>query len=901
MAHSKADSRPVSELGLHQLCGPLLLDEDLECERWYEAQPLWPNEGSNFLKGSKEEWAQLAMTALASSSRLYEKRANGIIGDVNRVSISKEKTVGDKIAAYALAIQESPVHRLDELYNLLSLARKKGRQERAQAIEVLKDLFVSDLLPDGRQLLPFSDRNFKCDRNVLSKRHLVYAWFESEVKNVYREFVQVLEDSGKDGVVFVKQKAVKVIFELLVSKPENEKTLLFLLVNKVGDPDRKVSSTASNCLTELIEKRHPQMRVVVVREVERMLLRSNVKRRTQYYAVVFLNQITFRHGDTQLARDIIRLYMNLFSATLRGDNSETALPHKKIKKRWRNAGKKRKKSEEEVKPEVSEATRNSRLMAAILRGVNRAFPFTDPEQNDTSYDKYFNQLFCVAHADSFGSATQALALLYQVTQANSVQSDRFYKALYSRILDAAECSEAVQATYLNLLFKSMKDDTNPRRVKAFLKRLLQAASFSASGFAAACLIVSSECFQYSQKGLLKSFVSLPEKDDDDELFFDADQLSKTDEAFSADGVDVDSNGDEKEVPISDSLNTLKGDQFEAVLSAPGESQNGPSSDLKHYDPCCRDPKHAGAERTSLWEAVGLSAHYHPSVCMFAKTTCKEMKAIETTGDPLVDFSLIAFLDRFCYKRVKNRIANSLNGKRSARYRDVPLANSVHFQELAKAGKVEEDDKFFAKFFETNPDRVVDINEDGGREPSYGSDADSEEAAFEQALNEELKRLGAEPGVPYGPDVDDDDDDELRALDEAFGNGILESEDDVDDNELAGVQVSELPGYFNTNPTHTNGVENFSEGYEDDFDSEGAVERNGSTWEQGVGKERNVFASADAYQMAIDKDLADSMSNGEKNIISQAPETMYPISHKGKRCGHKRNGPRKKKAKLSVIG
>ena len=53
-----------------------------------------------------------------------------------------------------------------------------------------------------------------------------------------------------------------------VSKPECEARLLNGLVNKLGDPDRKIASKASYMLSMLLEK-HPVMKVVVVREVRR--------------------------------------------------------------------------------------------------------------------------------------------------------------------------------------------------------------------------------------------------------------------------------------------------------------------------------------------------------------------------------------------------------------------------------------------------------------------------------------------------------------------------------------------------------------------------------------------------------------------------------------------------------
>lgn len=56
------------------------------------------------------------------------------------------------------------------------------------------------------------------------------------------------------------------MFELLVKKPEQEARLLAALVNKLGDPARKVASNAAYLLSQLLLQ-HPAMKPVVVREV----------------------------------------------------------------------------------------------------------------------------------------------------------------------------------------------------------------------------------------------------------------------------------------------------------------------------------------------------------------------------------------------------------------------------------------------------------------------------------------------------------------------------------------------------------------------------------------------------------------------------------------------------------
>lgn len=64
----------------------------------------------------------------------------------------------------------------------------------------------------------------------------------------------------------LKLQATKTISALLARKPEGEAKLLSALVNKLGDPDRKLASKAGYLMAQLLLE-HPGMKPVVVREV----------------------------------------------------------------------------------------------------------------------------------------------------------------------------------------------------------------------------------------------------------------------------------------------------------------------------------------------------------------------------------------------------------------------------------------------------------------------------------------------------------------------------------------------------------------------------------------------------------------------------------------------------------
>jgi ribosome biogenesis protein MAK21 len=112
-----------------------------------------------------------------------------------------------------------------------------------------------------------------------------------------------------------------------------------------------------------------------------------------------------------------------------------------------------------------------------------------------------------------------------------------------------------QALYLNLVFKSLKSDTNIPRIKSFIKRIVHITSIHSPGFTCGVLFLLSELV--SSRPELKS-------------------LWSTD---------------------------------------PKPETQGP---MAPYDPRKRDPQFANAENTTLWELSPLLSHYHPAVQLYAE-------------------------------------------------------------------------------------------------------------------------------------------------------------------------------------------------------------------------------------------------------------------------------------------
>ena len=661
-------------------------------------------------------------------------------------TVLKSGTVTDKVSALTLLIQESPVHQFAMLKDqLMAMARKKSRRETLLAVDSIKDLLVSSILPD-RKLKYF------VDQPVLAKdvsfSHLILWAFEDALKKLYFEFIQLLEELLKDPVLHFKNKILACISELLIAKPEEEQNLLTLLVNKMGDLDNKIASKAAHLLSQVLIQ-HSAMKAVVVKEVERLLFRPNIGERAQYYAVTFLNQIilTRAERDIEVANCLIAIYFRLFgikqSASKPGDGS---------------------KKKDDVTVDGNDV--NSKMMAALLTGVNRAFPFS--KVDESVFEAHLDSIFRIMHVGSFNTSVQALSLIFQVQTAHEMVSDRFYRALYAIILDRRLFASSKQSMYLNLLFKALKSDASLKRVRSFIKRIVQSCSLTQVPLVCGYLYLLGELARH-RPGLW-TLVSQPEEIEDD--------------------------------------------------------------GAKVYDGRKRDPLFTNADQVCLWELNQFALHFHPTVSLYAKTLLSgnpiAVPSEAKNYDPLQNHTLTRFLDRFVFKTPK-KVKTPYHGDSlmqprvlQTRHTDMLLAGgrkkrSVVFEDKENADakpvllddapvtqmswdKMSEqtvvpDEKFFYAFFnkkggsaETKVDTIRDSDVDSDQDldddevwdamrksagfPNGGDGEDDSGDDVDDTLLDELDN------IEYS---DDEEKDEIESdgEEDMFSKAVIDDEDDLD--------------------------------------------------------------------------------------------------------------------------
>ncbi|TKR87321.1 hypothetical protein L596_011735 [Steinernema carpocapsae] len=498
-----------------------------------------------------------------------------------------------------LQINRSPVHSLFYINSLVSIIEKKNLRQAVDIIKAVYELFGKNLLPKDRKLVTFANRplarlNELSSGNDIAKEKRLILWkFESDLKQTYETLVRSLESLAGGNVEAISIQACRTLLDLLAERPEQEQFLLTSLVNRLGHPNGKVASRVSLFLVELT-RRQPNMRLVIVKETERLIYRKNICEKAQMYAVSFMSQIIIGGAESStLAVTMLNIYFGLF---------KILVANKKM---------------------------NDRISNTLVVATSRAFPYAKEKASDLLAE--IDSLYKLVHIAKYSTSLQTLKLIMQVLTASEGVSDRFYSALYGKLLDSHTSS--LENQLFALVYKAIEKDPVDERVRAFVKRLLQMALVNRPSYACATLIIVSKIQQ--TRNILKS-----SKAADTTLYVRAGEV-KTDEL-----------SDEEE-----------DDGFIAGwIHRPVKKDNAKHGVSNAYDPSARNPLFANANKTVDTELALLARHYHPSVRVFASNLL-EGTPVVYKGDPFHDFSMLRFLERFVFKNPKTKKEDETKPKR----------------------------------------------------------------------------------------------------------------------------------------------------------------------------------------------------------------------------------------------
>lgn len=822
-----------------------------------------------------DELKRYAKSLLEQDSAMYaSKHMSSSSSHRFLATIMTSGTLDDKVSALTLVIQESPIHTSKSFESLLGLAKKRSRGQAVTALGALKDLLgVGAVLPADRRLRAFENQpgllgslqsefvqSWKPSDPLpgqLSKAHLISWAYEDWLKNIYFEILQVLEGWCADEVEFARGRAITYVYELLKEKPEQEANLMRLLVNKLGDPDKKLASRTSYLILQL-QQIHPAMKPIIVTSIEtELLLRPHQSQHAKYYAINTLNQTILSGKEEAVAQKLLSIYFDLFVAILKKPEPIKPVVGPVINKKGQvqgGGGQKGKKAlekqEKDEQAKLASEETTEKMISAVLTGVNRALPFA--KSDDITLEKHMDMLFKITHSSNFNTSIQALMLIQQLAISKTIAVERFYRTLYESLLDPRLITSSKHALYLNLLFRSLKADLNIKRVKAFTKRLIQIITLHQPPFICGVLYLIRE-LETTFPGLA-SMITDPEDggDDDEEVF--------------------------RDVPEEVEPTAQEPERLRESLLRPDRAEKQPRKE-GIYDGRKRDPEHSNAEKSCLWELLPFVRHFHPSVAMFAD---RLLQSAEMGAKPdLASHSLISFLDRFVYRNAKasstglrgSSIMQPLAGgesrgvlvaNRAAAHAHEPVNSEAFWRK--KAEDVNPDEVFFHQYFS----QVGKTKQSTKKKAEKKKSKDDGESGDEEDENEDeiwQALVDSRPEVE-GPS-DDESDLEMLDLDDSGEDdeGDWSDDDEVDvegSNDEVDVEDSDDEGGEEPSPFSDEEMEEAESEIDEDEDAlfekelqtnkePEATDKETSRQKKKKMKSLPMFASMEDYASMLDGD------------------------------------------------
>ena len=635
-------------------------------------------------------------------------------------STIRKGTLKDRIAAMSVVVSQDPIHQ--RLEGLLQMCCGPSSNTRVAqfAGEALEDLFANTILPRRRKLIPMDRRPLSKfsnaengSSNTLSPRILLLWRFEELIREDYNMFLQQYIHRTLHSRTIAadhQRAALRSAVNLLRSVPEGESALLRLIVDQLSN--HNIHAAASHALLTTVQKHHPAMQPIIAREVQQIAHTSR-NSAAAYRAVTVLMQLRLtRNRDADLAGQLLQTYFRLFQQA-------TQDKPKQKKKKTKNP---------------QEDTSTSKLICALLTGIHRAFPYV---RDSTIVAPHIDILFKLVHtAPNQSSRLQSLLVLQQIVK----NTDRFQRAVYSA---TGQLVATTKTAGWNLLYKSIKDDTNTARVCSMIKSTLIYGGLHGptSATAAATLFLANSV---TPDHVAQNMMQEPT---DSTVVWDP--LAREPKGALRDHATVVSESDQN---TKDSTND--------ELVVPG------------------------------WEMSLLRHHYHPTVKTFVEGFGQGQ--YEYNGDPLRDFSVGNFLDKLAYR----------NPKQSKRDTSDTTAQvlPVNDPSFIKIPDVDAHDRFFHHYFVERAKRKATVEKMKPVPdivPRDGDDTDEEEEQFVQHLTSKLLQE-AGGGAPI--DIDDGEDgfdaegwdDMYDETDQVGEKGLdhHEMEDDFMDEASSGISDNE---------------------------------------------------------------------------------------------------------------
>ena len=759
------------------------------------------------------------------AKNIYETKSSSF--DLDKIDfnlkVNKEKkwthdilqkgTFSDKISALLLYIRDNPKMTLKYLDILIRLSENKNRRKNDAIILGLKDLFLESIL-ENKKYLPFNNKynNIK-NVEISNEEELFNSYFEDKVHHLYLRYINLLEDSiNNESIINIKKKNMDCLCEMLVKKPESEEKILQVIVNKLGDTSNEISNYAIKLLNQ-IQEIHMNMSNIIFKYVT-IFYSMNEKKEAKLNALNYLVQmeipnVTNFNYKKIFFEDSINFFFGLFNQISNQNEGNNNLENEKKLKMEKNK-KKIKKLKKIILENKTNDVINDKFLSLIVKRINILFKYIKNLKNPMEkinqlIESKISVLFKLSHSKSLKLSIEILKLLFGII---TTQDQNFISRYYKSLYELI----------------SLQSLSTSKHVKEALKLILLSLMFDNNNNRICSFIkrLLEMCLISEPPYIICILIIISQ------VMRNKNKLWKMMER------------EQKGVKL-------------------------------FYDSVKRDPQFAQGEYSFLNELFLLEKHYHPSVQRMAKFILENYNKdiISYNGNPLLDFSLFNFLEKFMLKNPKI--------KKEKKEIKIIEKDDDEFKRFVKGEegnnndnnnennnndiKDENDFEFIDKFNKIYPEITNDKNylkKIKKKEKKMKTEQDVDEIIGDQEYGEKNEDLELEQYADkvidnvykkFGKDIDDDN----------FGD---DNEDDENNNNDNGEEIDDL---FTEDENEN---ENENEGLELEEDEEENLDEKDDTNNKKMKKDKNKnrkkdsgFVDAETYY----KSLRNKNKNKNKKI------------------------------------
>ena len=505
--------------------------------------------------------------------------------------ILQKGTFDDKISALLLYIRENPKMTLKYLEILIKLSENKNRRKNDAVIIGLKDLFLESIL-QGKKYISFNNKYKNIMNDKIEEDELFNSYYEDKIHHLYLRFVNLLEESiNSESIINIKKKNMEYLSEMLIKQPESEEKILQDIVNKLGDTSTEISNYTIKLLNK-IQEIHMNMSNIIFKYVT-IFYTMNDKNESKLNALNYLVQMEIPNINKKIfLEESINFFFGLFNQiSTENENNNNKENEKKL--RMEKNKKKQKKIKKIILENKNKDAINDKLLSLIVKRINILFKYIKNQKNQMEkineiIESKISILFKLSHSKSLKLSIEILKLLFGII---TTQDQNFVSRYYKSLYELI----------------SSKSLSSSKYVKEALKLILMSLMFD------------------NNNNRISSFIK---------RLLEMCLISE---------------------PPFIICNLIIISQVIRNKNKLWKMMEREQSGVKlFYDSTKRDPQFAQGEYSFLNELYLLEKHYHPSVQRMAKFILDNYNKdiISYNGDPLLDFSLTNFLEKFMLKNPK---------------------------------------------------------------------------------------------------------------------------------------------------------------------------------------------------------------------------------------------------------